>query len=111
MLIYAVIVFALAAVGGLYLATRHLKGSPPPIAVALIHGAVAATGLVLLVLYVLQAGDNQALIALVLFLLAALGGFVLFAKHLKGSALSKGLIAGHATLAVIGFLLLLAILL
>lgn len=111
MLTYAVILFALGAAGGLYVASRHLKGNPPSIGLALLHGVLGAAGLVCLVLFVLKAGNNLATLALVLFVLAALGGFVLFAKHLKGRPLGKGLITGHALVAVIGFVLLLAVLL
>lgn len=111
MLIYAVILFALGAVGGLYLAVRHRKSQPPSVGVALLHGVLGAAGLVLLILFVLDSGSNLATLALVLFLLAALGGFVLFARHLKGKQLGTGMIAGHAVVAVVGFLLLLIVLL
>ena len=109
MLNYALIVFAVAAVAGLYLAARHLRGNPPPIPLALLHGLVGAIGLVLLILAVVGADGGAGLVgvALILFLAAAIGGFVLFGMHLKGRKLGGGLIAVHALAAVTGFVLLL----
>lgn len=43
----------------------------------------------------------------VLFVLAALGGFVLIGNHAKGRLIPKPLMGVHATAAVIGFVLLL----
>ncbi|MEX2104461.1 MAG: hypothetical protein WD907_03905, partial [Bacilli bacterium] len=71
------------------------------------HGGVAATGLVLLIIAVLQgATGTLPLTALVLFVIAALGGFVLFAFHLRGRQLPKGLIYVHGLLAVVAEVLL-----
>ena len=50
-------------------------------------------------------------IALVVLVGAALGGFVLFAKHVKGQVPGRGLIVVHALVAVVGFLLLLSVVL
>ena len=105
MLTYAVILFALSAVGGLFLAVRFFQNNPPPIAVALLHGALAAAGLVIVLLAVLRGGGNVLTTALVLLVVAALGGFVLLARHLKKQAQSRGLIVVHALAAVAGFLL------
>lgn len=108
MLLYAVLLFALAAVGGLYLASRHWQGNPPPLAVALIHGLLAVLGLVVVIRVVMAGGNVGNLpIAIGLFAVAAIGGLVLFALHAKGKALPKPLIAGHALVAVAGFLIVL----
>ena len=108
MLLYAVVLFALAAVGGLYLASRHWSGNPPPVAVALIHGLLAVIGLVIVIMVVMEGGDVGRLpIAIGLFAVAAIGGLVLFGLHLKGKALPKPLIGVHALVAVIGFILVL----
>jgi hypothetical protein len=51
----ALILFAVAAVGGIVLALIRFKGKPyPPMALALVHGAVAAAGLVALIALVAQ---------------------------------------------------------
>jgi hypothetical protein len=106
----AIVLFAVAAVIGLYMAIGHFRGrTPPKLAVALLHGLFAASGLVVLLLGVMQAGmGGKPAIALGLFLVAALGGFTLLSFHLRGRALPNGLVIGHALLAVLGFLTLLA---
>jgi len=109
MLYVAIAVFALAAVLGLTMAVLHFKGrSPPPAGLAVVHGLFAASGLVILLVAVIQAHLGGApLAALGLLILAALGGFGLLSFHLRRRALSSGLLAGHALLAVAGFIVLL----
>lgn len=108
MLIYAVILFGIAALGGLVMAFQRRGGSNPPLPLAVLHGVLAATALVLVIL----AGVDQGLggylgIALGLFVVAALGGFVLIATHLRGQLISFGLVGVHAVAAVAGFVFLL----
>jgi hypothetical protein len=107
---WAAIVFAVAALGGVTLATLHFRGRMPlPIPLALLHGLLAATGLVLLIAAALmQPGfGGLALAALVLFVIAALGGFYLFSFHLRGRALPSPVVLAHGGAAVVAFLLLL----
>lgn len=101
--------FAVAALGGVFMAVLRFKGTErPPMPVALIHGAVAAAGLVALILAVLSAEPAPAVrIALGLFVVAALGGFVLFSFHLRQKALPIPLMVIHAGVAVVAFVLLL----
>ena len=103
------VLFAVAALGGLILATVRLRGSNPPLAVALLHGALAAAGLVALAVVVARAGAPASLprLALALFVVAALGGFVLFATHLRKKNISVPLMLVHAVVAVGGFVVLL----
>lgn len=104
----ALIVFALAAVGGLVLLRLHVKHDDAPLGLAALHGLLAATGLVLLLWFVLQNGASGLLWASVaLFVVAALGGFVLITKHLRGESLPNGLMYGHGGAAVVAFILLL----
>jgi len=108
MLTTAVILFGIAAVVGLYLASSHIKGKIPPIAVALLHGVLAASGLVIVIMAVVKATTSgMGLYALIFFLIAAVGGFVLITMHLRKRALPSGLIVIHALMAVVGFVLLL----
>lgn len=108
MQIAAVILFAIAAVAGIILASTHLRGKLPPIAFAVLHGAVAASGLTLLVLSVVGGNGAGAVgTALIFFGVAAIGGFVLFARHLQKKSLPPALILGHGLLAAIGLVLLL----
>jgi hypothetical protein len=104
----ALALFALAAVAGLSMAVNHFRGRTPPApAVAALHGIFAASGLVTLLLAVLQAGaTGGSRTALGLFLVAALGGFGLLSFHLRGRKLPNALVAGHALLAVAAFAIL-----
>jgi len=107
-LVYAALCFALGALGGLYLATLSLKGRPLPAPVAVLHGLLGATGLVLLIVGVLAGmGGGTARIALILLVIAALGGFYLLSFHIKKQQHPRAVIVIHALVAVIGFLTLL----
>lgn len=103
-------IFAIAAIVGLTMAIAAFQGNFPPVPSAILHGVLAAAGLVLLILAVFVKGaGGPALWALGFLLVAALGGFTLaLAFHARRKLLPKGFVAGHALLAVIGFLLLLA---
>jgi hypothetical protein len=102
--------FAVAAVVGLTMAIAAFRGKFPPVPSAILHGVFAATALVLLLIAVLMKGaGGAALWALGCFLIAAVGGFVLaFGFHARKKPLPPGFVAGHALIAVVGFLLLLA---
>jgi hypothetical protein len=104
-----IVIFAVAAIVGLTMAMAAFQGHFPPVPSAILHGVFAASGLVLLLLAVFVKGAaGPAVWALGFFLVAALGGFGLaFGFHARRKALPKGFVAGHAILAVIGFLLLL----
>ena len=113
MLTWAAIVFAIAAVGGATLATLHFRGrTPPPMPLALLHGLLAASGLVLMIAAALtQPGlRGLALASLVIFAVAALGGFYLFSFHLRGKPLPSPVVLIHGSAAVVAFLLLLGFL-
>ena len=102
-------IFAVAAVVGLTMAIAAFQGNFPPVPSAVLHGVLAATGLVLLIVAVVQGAAGAEIYALGFFLVAALGGFgMAFGFHARKKPLPKGFVAGHAALAVIGFLLLLA---
>ena len=104
-----VLIFAVAAIVGLTMALAVFQGRLPPIASAITHGALAATGLVLLIVAVCHGAVGPARWALGFFLVAALGGFTLvLAYHARKKNLPANFVVGHATLAVIGLLLLLA---
>lgn len=103
MLTISAILFGITALGGVVLAFRNER----PMFLSIIHGSLAAAGLVLLIIAVLQgATGTLPLLALALFVIAALGGFVLFAFHLRGRQLPRGLVYIHGLLAVIAEILL-----
>ena len=109
MLTYALSIFAIAAVGGLVLASSVLRGKLAPWAISILHALLGASGLVLLILVVLQ-GTTPARIsaALGLLVVAALGGFYLASLHLRGTVAPKAVVFVHAGVAVVGFLTLLS---
>jgi hypothetical protein len=108
MLGVAVAIFALAALLGITLAAKHLKKKNAPIPLALVHGLAAAVGLVLLIIVVVHMSSaGPAGVALGIFVIAALGGFVLFAMHLMRKMLPPALIVLHGLLAVVAFVVLL----
>ena len=110
MLKIAVLIFAIGALGGLYMATRVLSGRLAPWAVSLLHMVLGATGLVLTAIVVLGGAAGVAgvvPIALVILVVAALFGFYLASIHVRNVVAPKGVVLTHAAIAVIGFLLLL----
>jgi hypothetical protein len=109
MLLYALIVFAIAALGGLTLAAMYvLQGQLAPWALSLLHAALGAVGLLLLIYAAVTIGiPGAALAALVILAIAALGGFYLASIHLRGEVARKPIVFIHAGVAVIGFLTLL----
>jgi hypothetical protein len=103
----ACIFFGLGALGGLTLLMLRLKGGNPPLGLAAVHGLAAAAGLVTLTVAVLDGARGPALVALVLFGIAALGGFFLLSLHLRKQLLPIGIIMVHGAVAVSGFVALL----
>lgn len=110
MLDIALWIFAIAAVGGLILASHVLRDKLAPWALSVLHAVLGAIGLVLLIIILVQGSTTQqVLIGFVLLLLAALGGFFLASFHLRNRLPPKAVVILHAVLAVIGFLTLLSL--
>jgi hypothetical protein len=106
----AAIILSLAALGGIAMVVIRLKGAPlPPIGLATAHGTVAGIGVLVLGYNAYNPGIPQlAQIALGIFVLAALGGVMLFTMfHLKGRPLPIPLMLGHGLIALTGLGLLL----
>ena len=98
--------FGIAAVGGIAQALIRFSGKPyPPPWLAMLHGLLAAAGLTLMLFQACTTGVPQlAKISIALFLAAAAGGAYLnLAFHQKGVALPKGIVLGHAVVAVAGY--------
>lgn len=111
MLLYALIAFAIGAAGGLVMALGFvLRGRLAPWALSLLHAALGALGIVLLIYTAIAMSIPQAaLIALILFVIAALGGFYLASIHLRSKVAPAAIVLVHAGVAVIGFLVLLGV--
>lgn len=106
----AAVVLAIAALGGMAMAAMRFGGRQlPPMVLAVIHGLFAAAGLVALILAVVNStASTLSWVAVVGFVIAALGGFMLFASHLRGQALPINYVVIHGAGAVISFVILLA---
>lgn len=105
MLTLSIIFFSLAAILGLLLLAYILKNKHTPKFLALIHGPLAFTALILLIIYSCLA-HSAPVISIVLFALAAAGGLILIFRDITGKPIPKGLAIGHGLLAITGFILL-----
>ena len=104
MLSSAVIVFAIAAVGGLILAVHVLRDRFAPWLVSSLHALLGAAGLVLVLLAVIGgAGGSLIRAALLTLVVAALGGFFLASLHLRKRLPPKAFVIVHALVAIVGF--------
>ena len=102
--------FAVAAVFGIYNASRIFGGKLTPWVAGILHAAFGAAGLVVLALAYLGGGVAQmAAIALGVLVLAALGGFFLGSFHLRKQVAPRAVVVIHALVAVVGVLLLAAV--
>lgn len=106
MLTTALVLFAVAAVFGITLLTFVLRAKRTPRAVMLLHGLVAAIALLLVIIYVAGGHTPSPVTSLVLFIIAALGGFILFSMDMMKKNLPKWLAVIHGLVAVLGFILL-----
>lgn len=111
MLSYALIVFAVAALGGLTMAGVYvLRGRLAPWPLSLLHAALGAIGLLLVIYAAVKTGiPGAALVALLILAVAALGGFYLASIHVRGEVARPPVVFIHAGAAVLGFLTLLGV--
>jgi hypothetical protein len=106
-LIYtAIALFAVAALIGIYLISFVLQKKETPKAIAVVHGLLAATALILVIVHTVQTGADLVQV-IALFVITALGGIVLFARDIMGKSLPKALAVVHGLLAVTSFVFLL----
>lgn len=103
--------FAVAALGGITMAVMLLRGADrPPAWLSMAHGMLATAGFVLLAQAALTVGlPALAQMALGAFALAGAGGLYLnLGFRQKNQPVPFAVLGGHAALALLGFLLLLA---
>lgn len=108
MIAISIALFLIAALFGLYMASRIFKGALPPWGAVIIHGVLAASGLVVL-LYTLYSGARATplMIGAALLVIAALGGFFMFSYQLRKLPPPKAVVVVHALAAVLGVVCLL----
>ncbi len=107
MLIVNLALFAIAAVFGVVNVVRIVAADRAPRATVYIHGLFAAAGLVLVIIYSILNPAAAPIVALILFIVAALGGFLLFGIDVATRKPPKWLGFVHGAVAVAGFVFLL----
>ncbi|MBS1614518.1 MAG: hypothetical protein JST06_00180 [Bacteroidetes bacterium] len=107
MLYLIIALFALAAALGIINLKHWMSAAKPPRKFVYLHGAFAATALVLLIVHALSSEGAAVRTSLIFFIIAALAGFYLFARDLKNKIGPGSLAMVHGLVAVIGFVLLL----
>jgi peptidoglycan/LPS O-acetylase OafA/YrhL len=105
--LYTIIgLFALGAIIGLYLLTLVVQKKETPKFVAVIHGLFVAVALVMLIVY--NSKNPGLMESIVLFVIAALGGIVLFVRDISKKPIPRWLAFLHGVIAVVGFIFLLS---
>ena len=105
----ALALLSVTALGGVVMAVIRLgRDANPPSWLAMLHGLLAASALTLLLYAYFTTGlPVLAGWALLLFLAAAAGGgYLNLGYHAKAMPLPKGILLGHAGIAVAGYALL-----
>jgi hypothetical protein len=100
MLIISIVFFVIAAVLGLTVAIALIKKQTTSKPVVFAHGAVGATGLVVLVFHAAKHPNNLLTTAIILLVVVALGGAVLFANDLRRKPGPLFLVVIHAVVAL-----------
>jgi hypothetical protein len=107
MLAYLLAFFILVMAGGVALAVRERRGRALPLPVSVWHGLLGITVIVLLVMEaVAHPGNHPVNLAIIVFMLTALGGLLLFAFRASKQSLPGAVVLLHAGFAVIGLILL-----
>src|SRR5947209_14871846 len=103
----AIIIFIIAAIFGLVILTAILRDRPTPKPIVIIHGPLAAIAVVLLIIDVAKGHTESLLIAsLIIFIVAALGGFVLYTFDTLKKRIPKPLAILHPLIAMTGLIIL-----
>ena len=102
MLTASIVLFLYAALSGLVMAVGIFRGAKLWVPLALGHGVLAATALVLALLVAIATGVAAIKYGVAVLVLAALGGFFLLSFHLRGKPQPRVVVVLHALLAVGG---------
>lgn len=106
MLMTAVGFFVAAALLGIILLSYILNNKETPKGLAFLHGPLAALGIVLLLIYSFYQNPKPTE-SIVLFIIAALGGFFLIYRDMMGLTIPKWVGVVHGVTAIIAFIFLL----
>lgn len=103
MLDISVVCFVLAAMLGMILISYILRNKSTPKGLAFIHGPIAAIGIVLLIIYSVMHYERAPVVSVLLFVIAAILGFLLIFRDITGKSIPKSLAIFHALFALAGF--------
>ncbi|MES1195938.1 MAG: hypothetical protein ABUL58_03245 [Steroidobacter sp.] len=104
MLNYALIIFGIAATGGLVLANSVLRGKFAPWSISILHAILGASGLLLVLSALVNGASSLIRVAFIILVIAAIGGFYLASLHLRKKIAPVAIVVVHALVAVAGFL-------
>lgn len=103
MVITAIILISLAVILGLYLITFVLKNKTPPKGVALIHGALAAFGIIVLLIYAFTTSSHHKhWDSIAIFVTAATGGIYLIFKDIRHKKIPVWVAVLHGSIGLTG---------
>jgi hypothetical protein len=103
MLYLTIILFAIAAIIGVIILKNWLTSAKTARTVIYAHGIFAAAALVLLLVHTLNNPSSALQTSLAIFIAAALGGFYMFFRELKGILSPTWLGVVHGLLAIVAF--------
>lgn len=106
MLVVSIIIFAIAAIFGLLNLIAILSSKQTSKPVVYTHGLFAAIALILLIIFTVNAAGSSPILSLILFIIVAIVGFILFARDLSKKPGPKAIALIHGIVAVIAFIIL-----
>jgi len=106
MLVVSIIIFAIAAIFGLLNLIAILSSKQTSKPVVYIHGLLAAIALIFLIIFTVNSAGSSPILSLVLFIIVAIVGFILFARDLSKKPGPKAVALIHGIIAVISFIIL-----
>jgi hypothetical protein len=109
MLITTLVLFVVAALLGLTVAVQIFKKRETSKPAALAHGAFGAVALVLLIVYAIHHAHPWLTTAIILLVIAALGGAIVFINDLRKKPGPVALVVIHALAAVVAVVLVLLV--
>jgi hypothetical protein len=110
MLLYSLIIFTVVAVLGLLNAANVLAGKERSTTLASLHGLLSLVGSAIVIYAFLTgaAGGKPVIVNIIMAVVIIVLGFVISVSRRSGGTPGKGVVFGHAGLAVICYLILAA---
>ena len=102
MLYVSITLFLYVALSGLIMVVGIFRGAKPWVPLALVHGVLAATALVLALLAAIATDIAAIKVGVAVLVLTALGGFILLSFHLRGKPHPWVVVVLHVLPAILG---------